>query len=263
MKSFLSFSKIFLIASLVAIVSACGGGGGGGGDSLQSAGGSNHYSSQMAIDWTPYQNASETSTLDLTGHVDINFYKFLGYAGKTYTITLSGFAENLDVWVYHDCVIFGTPGLCDDSGSYSNKGGIEPESLVFNPTKSMVYYISVNGQNDSPNNSVRYTLSLSSTNGDVIAPSSYAGIYRGTYTGNPGGTFTVTVDSTGKMTGSTYNGITITTANVSSNGSVTTTSGAASDGTQFSGTISTGGTFSGTWIYPPTGESGTFTSSRG
>jgi hypothetical protein len=96
----------------------------------------------------------------------------------------------------------------------------------------------------------------------------FAGTYSGTFSGNDSGTWTVTVDSEGNVTGSgvsTVYGINfdINVGTVTSSGEVTFVAGTVTIGATFSGTVSSTGEVSGTWVNEFYEYSGTFSGSLG
>lgn len=96
------------------------------------------------------------------------------------------------------------------------------------------------------------------------AQATYAGRYRGTFGGFEAGTFDVTIDTAGGLSGSGFSNTLA--QNFAVSGQVGSTGGAnfASGGAgaaTFNGSIATSGVFSGAWTIPGAG-SGTFTGQR-
>ncbi len=141
------FMGLFVSAFIVLSLFACGGGGS---ETTRADG------TEITIDWTTLQNNSDTRNLDLTGDYDYIDYKFIGYVGQTYTITLKDFASNLDLWLQLD------KGTYHESIDSSTNTGLTPETIVFVCDKDGVYIIRISGDSESQATSTNYTLTLSS-----------------------------------------------------------------------------------------------------
>ncbi|HSV55395.1 MAG TPA: hypothetical protein VLJ57_24945 [Burkholderiaceae bacterium] len=92
----------------------------------------------------------------------------------------------------------------------------------------------------------------------------YAGTYTGTFAGDDQGTFTVTINSSGFISGTATSqtfGTESITGQVASGGSANFGGSSSSDGT-FSGSISPEGVFSGTWSDVEVNHNGTFIGTR-
>ncbi len=103
-----------------------------------------------------------------------------------------------------------------------------------------------------------------------VTASPFAGNYTGSFTGVEVGTFSVTINAQGAVTGSavstTYNGlVSAVSGNVQGNGALSLTASGSAGAANFSGSISSAGAISGTWQYASgsglTGG-GTFTGAR-
>lgn len=94
----------------------------------------------------------------------------------------------------------------------------------------------------------------------------FAGNYTGTFGGAEVGTFSVTIDAAGLVTGSTFSqtfnqafpvrGV------ITNNGSISLTASGSAGSAQFQGTVNAAGTLSGTWNYLQSTVGGTFTGQR-
>jgi hypothetical protein len=95
---------------------------------------------------------------------------------------------------------------------------------------------------------------------------SFAAEYRGTYSGAETGTFAVSVNATGVISGTvtsqTFNQTLPVTGTVSNSGGVTITTGGSAGSARFSGSINANGIISGTWNYIGVTTGGTFTGTR-
>jgi hypothetical protein len=95
---------------------------------------------------------------------------------------------------------------------------------------------------------------------------SYAGTYIGTFTGDDWGTWTVTIDSQGNISGSYYSQQFYHTVSISgsvdSYGNLTMATGGTSTGADFVGTVDSLGNVQGTWDNPYDDYSGTFSGSK-
>lgn len=100
----------------------------------------------------------------------------------------------------------------------------------------------------------------------VTGTASFAGNYRGTFTGAEVGTFAVTISSLGVISGSTfsqtYNQTVPVTGRITASGSVSITATGSAGTGQFSGAVNAAGTLSGTWNYQQSTVGGTFTGQR-
>ncbi len=100
----------------------------------------------------------------------------------------------------------------------------------------------------------------------VTGTASFAGNYRGTFTGAEVGTFAVTISSAGVISGSTfsqtYNQTVPVTGRITDTGSVSITATGSAGTGQFSGGVNAAGTLSGTWNYQQSTVGGTFTGQR-
>jgi Carboxypeptidase regulatory-like domain len=100
----------------------------------------------------------------------------------------------------------------------------------------------------------------------VTGTASFAGSYRGTFTGAEVGTFSVSISSAGVISGSTfsqtYNQTVSVTGRISDTGSVSITATGSAGTAQFSGAVNAAGTLSGTWNYQQSTVGGTFTGQR-
>jgi Carboxypeptidase regulatory-like domain len=100
----------------------------------------------------------------------------------------------------------------------------------------------------------------------VTGTASFAGNYRGTFTGAEVGTFAVAISSSGVISGSTfsqtYNQTVPVTGRITDTGSVSITATGSAGTGQFSGSVNAAGTLSGTWNYQQSTVGGTFTGQR-
>jgi Carboxypeptidase regulatory-like domain len=100
----------------------------------------------------------------------------------------------------------------------------------------------------------------------VTGTASFAGNYRGTFTGAEVGTFAVTISSSGVISGSTfsqtYNQTVPVTGRITDTGSVSITATGSAGTGQFSGAVNAAGTLSGTWNYQQSTVGGTFMGQR-
>jgi hypothetical protein len=87
----------------------------------------------------------------------------------------------------------------------------------------------------------------------TTTPASFAGSYTGIYGGAETGTFNVTVNSAGVVSGSnfsqTYNQTFAVSGAIGANGSVALTASGSAGSARFTGSISAAGVVSGTWVY--------------
>lgn len=95
---------------------------------------------------------------------------------------------------------------------------------------------------------------------------SFAGVYSGTFSGAEVGTFNVTIDSAGLVSGTgfsqTYNLTVGVRGQISANGSVALTATGSAGSATYSGSIDSAGVISGTWVYVGGSTGGTFTGNR-
>lgn len=95
---------------------------------------------------------------------------------------------------------------------------------------------------------------------------SFAGVYSGTYGGAEVGTFNVTINSAGLVSGTgfsqTYNLTVAVRGQISANGSVALTATGSAGSATYSGSINSAGVISGTWVYAGGSTGGTFTGNR-
>ncbi|MDD5176424.1 MAG: caspase family protein [Sterolibacterium sp.] len=103
----------------------------------------------------------------------------------------------------------------------------------------------------------------------VTPPSAitYAGIYSGTYSGTSSGTWTLTISSSGAISGTAINAadksVTNLVGNATASGGLSFASGTGSDGETFSGSYNpNSGILSGTWAWPVYKESGQFSGGK-
>jgi len=90
----------------------------------------------------------------------------------------------------------------------------------------------------------------------------YAGTYSRTYSGDAVGTWDVTVDNAGKVSGTSTGSAGVISGAVNGSGTMSMTFGTASVGAIFSGTVDNSGKSTGTWVRASNGYSGTFTGQR-
>jgi hypothetical protein len=205
---------------------ACGGGGSGGSDDGNTA-----ATSALMIDWTTAQNHTDTRTLDLSGRFDYNDYKFIGYAGQTYTITLTNFTDDLDLYLMLD------QGDFHVSVDASVTAGLAPEKIEFACNQDGVYIISVSGHNESTAKSSNYTLTLSSTN-----VGSGVGIATGRWSGAVTTRWSDENSNDNFVLELTQNGANVTgTLTVGSESPINVTGTVSGDGLTFSGVLSCAG----------------------
>lgn len=95
---------------------------------------------------------------------------------------------------------------------------------------------------------------------------SFEGKYTGTFSGGDYGTFTLTIDSQGDISGTAYSekyeDAYSVSGEISSDGEMNMTAGSADTGATFKGSIDSSGTISGTWKNSYYGISGTFSGSK-
>lgn len=93
----------------------------------------------------------------------------------------------------------------------------------------------------------------------------FAGAWSGTYTGDDAGTFQVTINSQGSISGNGASSLTgesfTLSGSVDNSGDFSASIGSTSSGASFNGSIS-GSSMSGTWQNPIFDESGTFTGNK-
>lgn len=167
-----------------------------------------------------------------------------------------------EVWFYDD----GSGCLedIDESGTWTKDGNsfaiyydgeldTQGEIQTLNSTTLKVYY--------DDGNVAEFKRTLEGTGGNP--GEAYAGDWSGTFTGDDTGTFDVTINANGTITGSGYSNSYSETfslsGSINSNGQFS--AGSTSTGASFTGTVS-GNSMSGNWNNTNTGDSGTFSGTK-
>lgn len=158
--------------------------------------------------------------------------------------------------------LYASPAVAQICGDLDNSGRVAATDALLLLQRAVGLRVTLHCRECSSTTTTTFGSPTTTGTTTTTIAASIAGVWMGTFSGDDSGSFTITVDTSGDITGSGTSaaaGVFDVVGAVSPVGDLVATGGGTSDGSTFTGTLSPTGTGSGTWENQFFGESGTWT----